>query len=107
MQDIIAQLLVRDPEKRLGSRAGAEEVKAHPFFSEIDWGLLRNTRFASWGDPMHTDAHIVNMQRCCDPAHCHAACVMAARMLNYLQTCSFVACGHAWQESKARLGFRT
>ena len=46
MQDIIAQLLVRDPEKRLGSRAGAEEVKAHPFFSEIDWGLLRNTRSA-------------------------------------------------------------
>ncbi|CAK0783080.1 hypothetical protein CVIRNUC_006275 [Coccomyxa viridis] len=43
-KDIIAQLLVRDPEKRLGSRAGAEEVKAHPFFSEIDWGLLRNTR---------------------------------------------------------------
>ena len=46
MQDIIAQLLVRNPEKRLGSRAGAEEVKAHPFFSEIDWGLLRNTRSA-------------------------------------------------------------
>ena len=51
MQDIIAQLLVRDPEKRLGSRAGAEEVKAHPFFSEIDWGLLRNTRSASRGGP--------------------------------------------------------
>ena len=43
-QDIITQLLVRDPAKRLGSQAGAEEVKAHPFFEEINWGLLRNTR---------------------------------------------------------------
>ena len=44
LQDIISQLLVRDPAKRLGSRAGAEEVKAHPFYEEINWGLLRNTR---------------------------------------------------------------
>lgn len=43
MQDLISQLLIRDPAKRLGSRAGAEEIKAHPFFKGINWALLRNT----------------------------------------------------------------
>jgi protein-serine/threonine kinase len=31
-QDLIAKLLVKDPAKRLGTRAGAEEIKTHPFF---------------------------------------------------------------------------
>jgi serine/threonine protein kinase len=43
-QDLISKLLVRDPAKRLGSREGAEEIKAHPFYREIKWALLRNTR---------------------------------------------------------------
>lgn len=43
-QDLISALLVRDPEKRLGSHAGAEDIKGHPFYSEINWALLRNTR---------------------------------------------------------------
>ena len=36
-QDLIRQLLERDPEKRLGAHAGAEEIKAHPFYEEINW----------------------------------------------------------------------
>jgi len=43
-QDVIAKLLLRDPAKRLGAHAGAEEIKAHPFFSGINWALLRNTQ---------------------------------------------------------------
>ncbi len=43
-QDLITQLLERDPAKRLGAHAGAEEIKAHPFYAEINWALLRNTR---------------------------------------------------------------
>ena len=52
-QDIIAKLLTRDPAKRLGARAGAEEVKAHPFFCGINWALLRNTQppFVPRADP--------------------------------------------------------
>ncbi len=43
-QDLISQLLERDPAKRLGAHAGAEEIKAHPFYESINWALLRNTR---------------------------------------------------------------
>lgn len=42
-QDLIAQLLERDTKKRLGCVAGAEDIKNHPFFKEINWALLRNT----------------------------------------------------------------
>eukprot|EP00123_Amoebidium_parasiticum_P017225 comp23759_c0_seq1/m.41127 comp23759_c0_seq1/g.41127 ORF comp23759_c0_seq1/g.41127 comp23759_c0_seq1/m.41127 type:complete len:778 (-) comp23759_c0_seq1:89-2422(-) len=38
---IIRQLLVRDPERRLGSgERGAQEIKEHPFFDCIDWDKL-------------------------------------------------------------------
>ena len=37
VQDLIRQLLERDPAKRLGAHAGAEEIKAHPFYEEINW----------------------------------------------------------------------
>lgn len=43
VQDVIAKLLERDPTKRLGSFAGAEDIKNHPYYNEISWGLLRNT----------------------------------------------------------------
>jgi hypothetical protein len=32
--------LNRDPQKRLGSVEDAKEIKAHPFFKEIDWAQL-------------------------------------------------------------------
>jgi serine/threonine protein kinase len=37
LQDFITRLLERDPENRLGYDYGAKEVKAHPFFSDINW----------------------------------------------------------------------
>nr|AML76291.1 putative LOV domain-containing protein [Pteromonas sp. BC-2016] len=40
--DLITQLLVKDPAKRLGTRTGAEEIKEHAFFKGINWALLRN-----------------------------------------------------------------
>ncbi len=39
---LVKGLLEKDPEKRLGSFKGAEEVKAHPFFGGIEWDSLRN-----------------------------------------------------------------
>lgn len=41
-KDVITQLLVKDETKRLGSKLGAEEIKQHPFFSSIQWQLLRS-----------------------------------------------------------------
>lgn len=44
MQDLISSLLVREPETRLGSIAGAEEIKSHAFFADINWPLIRNSK---------------------------------------------------------------
>ncbi|KAF5836329.1 putative blue light receptor [Dunaliella salina] len=41
-QDLISKLLVKDPAQRLGTRAGAEEIKAHPFFRGLNFALQRN-----------------------------------------------------------------
>ncbi|KAH7278449.1 hypothetical protein KP509_38G041700 [Ceratopteris richardii] len=41
LADLISQLLVKDPEQRLGSRARAEEIKAHPFFCGLRWDALQ------------------------------------------------------------------
>lgn len=38
--DLMAKLLVIDPEKRLGAN-GAAEIKKHPWFKGIDWDNLR------------------------------------------------------------------
>lgn len=39
-REIITRLLDREPGHRLGAKGGAAEVKAHPFFSSIDWTKL-------------------------------------------------------------------
>jgi protein-serine/threonine kinase len=41
---IIKKLLIKDETKRLGSRAGASDIKAHPFFRTTQWALLRNAK---------------------------------------------------------------
>lgn len=46
----IQGLLNRNPIKRLGAH-GAQEVKAHPFFSVIDWNALYNKKITPPFDP--------------------------------------------------------
>nr|AML77189.1 putative LOV domain-containing protein [Diselma archeri] len=41
---LIHGLLHRDPEKRLGSCTGANEIKKHPFFRDVNWALVRSTK---------------------------------------------------------------
>ncbi|TPX69348.1 hypothetical protein SpCBS45565_g02581 [Spizellomyces sp. 'palustris'] len=38
-KDLLRQLLNRDPAKRLGAN-GADEIKRHPFFADINWSRL-------------------------------------------------------------------
>lgn len=38
--DLISQLLIKDPSRRLGSESGASEIKKHPFFAGINWDLM-------------------------------------------------------------------
>ncbi|KAF6166043.1 hypothetical protein GIB67_012940 [Kingdonia uniflora] len=41
LKDIIAQLLVKNPTRRMGSTLGATAIKHHPFFRSVNWALLR------------------------------------------------------------------
>ncbi|GIL96732.1 hypothetical protein Vretimale_2539 [Volvox reticuliferus] len=41
-RDLIEKLLIKDVGRRLGTRTGANEIKAHPWFKGINWALLRN-----------------------------------------------------------------
>ena len=42
--DLLKKLLCKNPNERLGSKKGAEELKTHPFFSSINWGTLIENR---------------------------------------------------------------
>lgn len=41
-RELISGLLEKDPEKRLGSKRGAAEVKTHPFFRCLNFALIRS-----------------------------------------------------------------
>ncbi|XP_062091834.1 serine/threonine-protein kinase D6PKL1 [Humulus lupulus] len=42
-KDLITQLLVKEPTRRMGSTMGATAIKHHPFFHGVNWALLRCT----------------------------------------------------------------
>lgn len=42
-KDLIRGLLVKDPQKRLGFKRGATEIKQHPFFESVNWALIRGS----------------------------------------------------------------
>ncbi|KAJ3127192.1 hypothetical protein HK098_006644 [Nowakowskiella sp. JEL0407] len=41
-KSLVRKLLIKDETRRLGSKSGASEVKAHPAFKGLNWALLRN-----------------------------------------------------------------
>lgn len=43
-KSLIRKLLIKDELRRLGSRAGASDVKSHPFFRTTTWALLRHSK---------------------------------------------------------------
>uniref|UniRef100_A0A6N2LZE8 non-specific serine/threonine protein kinase n=1 Tax=Salix viminalis TaxID=40686 RepID=A0A6N2LZE8_SALVM len=46
-KDLIRGLLMKDPQKRLGFKRGATEIKQHPFFETVNWALIRTTHRTS------------------------------------------------------------
>ncbi|CAM6090074.1 unnamed protein product [Calypogeia fissa] len=40
LTDLISKLLAKEPENRLGTNGGAEEIKKHPFFHGVNWDEL-------------------------------------------------------------------
>jgi protein-serine/threonine kinase len=43
-KQLIRKLLTKDELRRLGSRGGASDIKAHPFFRPTQWALLRHAK---------------------------------------------------------------
>lgn len=43
-KSLIRKLLIKDELRRMGSRAGASDVKTHPFFRATQWALLRHMK---------------------------------------------------------------
>ncbi|KAL2105150.1 hypothetical protein VUR80DRAFT_8922 [Thermomyces stellatus] len=41
-KSLIRKLLIKDESRRLGARAGASDIKAHPFFRTTQWALIRH-----------------------------------------------------------------
>ena len=54
-KSLLAALLERDPEKRLGTANDAEEVKQHPFFASIDWVKLKARQLPAPFVPSNTE----------------------------------------------------
>ena len=43
-KSLIRKLLIKDELRRIGSRAGASDIKTHPFFRNTQWALLRHMK---------------------------------------------------------------
>lgn len=43
-QELIRNLLVKNPKKRLGSMKGSAEIKRHEFFKGVNWALIRSVK---------------------------------------------------------------
>ncbi|KAI3461309.1 hypothetical protein Pfo_017972 [Paulownia fortunei] len=63
-KDLISQLLVKDPTRRMGSTMGASAIKHHPFFQGVNWALLRCTAPPFVPPPFTRD--VVSDQSCPD-----------------------------------------
>eukprot|EP00049_Salpingoeca_infusionum_P022705 m.8271 g.8271 ORF g.8271 m.8271 type:complete len:847 (-) comp5339_c0_seq2:2563-5103(-) len=59
-RDIVSQLLEKDPSKRLGTR-GASEVRAHPFFHEIEWYALLDHKIEPAIKPIKNQVNAVDV----------------------------------------------
>lgn len=44
VQDLISKLLVKNPNKRIGSCLGSVEIKRHEFFKGVNWALIRSVK---------------------------------------------------------------
>lgn len=55
--DLLKKLFEPNPEKRIGAKGGAAEIKAHPFFKSVDWAKLENKEITP---PFKPDNHTVN-----------------------------------------------
>lgn len=43
-KSLIRKLLIKDENRRLGAKAGASDIKSHPFFRTTQWALIRHMK---------------------------------------------------------------
>ncbi|KAI5412402.1 serine/threonine-protein kinase D6PKL2 [Lathyrus oleraceus] len=63
-KDLISQLLIKDPARRLGSIMGASTIKHHSFFQGVNWALLRCTPPPYVPPPYTKDKEDVSDESC-------------------------------------------
>lgn len=56
LKDLILKLIDRSDSTRLGSNGDAEEVMAHPFFSDMNWEALYNREIEAEYKPTISEA---------------------------------------------------
>ena len=61
-KSLIRKLLIKDENRRLGSRAGASDVKSHAFFRATQWALLRHMKPPMIPSAGKGDADAVNFR---------------------------------------------
>lgn len=61
-QDLLAKLLNRNPKERLGVK-GASEIKAHPFFDEVDWNKVVRREYEPAFKPPELTARFSHRKR--------------------------------------------
>ena len=65
-RDLLTRLLDRDPQRRLGAN-GASEIKAHDFFSNIDWCKVLQKEYEPAFKPniVHIYVSFIHLSRAC------------------------------------------
>ncbi|CAN0916701.1 Serine/threonine-protein kinase D6PKL2 [Linum grandiflorum] len=63
-KDLMSQLLVKDPARRMGSTMGASAIKHHEFFKGVNWALLRCTKPPYVPPPFSRDAVVSSDGSC-------------------------------------------
>ncbi|XP_071705630.1 protein kinase G11A-like [Rutidosis leptorrhynchoides] len=64
-KDLISQLLVKDPVRRLGSTMGSSAIKQHSFFQGVNWALLRCMK-PPFVPPPFNNREVVSDDSCSD-----------------------------------------
>ncbi|XP_047317768.1 serine/threonine-protein kinase D6PKL1-like [Impatiens glandulifera] len=62
--DLIKRLLSKDPQKRLGFKRGATEIKQHPFFEGVNWALIRGDKPPNVPEPIDLSLLSSGMNSC-------------------------------------------
>lgn len=73
LNDLLQKLLEKNPQKRLGTVGGAQSIKQHGFFRNVDWEKLKKKEYqAPFVPQLEWDADVQNFdsmftQQCVSP----------------------------------------